>query len=988
MASQGDSGPSPFQSRCYAQDHAAENVASVQQPSESHFASSSSGAGVDHTHQLKRSIDDMSDLEQLTEIENLVRQRKEAIRLQTFGRSPPGLATATVPLRPNSNSVIAPTTPGISQYGAIAPAAALPEEVTSFTFTHNRDKAWHRRIQSNVDVKASMARRSCATRRCRRGDTNDADGPSTYQCTWNCGCSFKRKWEWHRHQENREPQGAWVCFLCCERHEMTPFVNFREDKFFEHLRSKRHSIQKDDTDTLRDLARKSQWSMPRLQRRRCGYGDHVTTGWNEWLKHLEDHYTGRANVRKIRNGEFYDTDENRQSDTRKCYHTDNRSARRLAVPVRDAAGSSKHGPNSANHTKNASRPEGSQGNRSATSKGAHSTHPNYHHSYEMLEFRASKSHVAITITIAELWKGLKHRESLGNGTFCRVEKVSHSRIGDLALKSHDLGKTGTGPAKHIEREIRILSVLNHPNVVRMVTAARKSSEHSFLMWPAAHTDLDKYLRNPTAHSCIAPQDIIGGLTGLACGLHYMHSQSVTHNDIKPENILLDHASFLFADFGAAGEHGPRCRCPRKPQNYMYEAPEVRLGSYAADKADVFSLGLVFTQLLLLLAYGPQSDWSAIQPADTLASRQTSTWVLRFQALKRGVQRLGGVVGQISGRLYRLCHAMTQSSSEKRPTAASVIADLSQALHLLPSAVISYDGVANCAYVGVTRSGRAKRSHGESQPLYVMQPANGARRTGITVHWSMILQHEMQSKLDLYSKRPRLMLASQQLDVNAPSSQDLGTLPPRLLVLSMSEGRAMCKIIEKGGPEWPLMTPRYAALADQTRLAQRAFVEDQGPLQDWTDISQLPHTLHGAAAAALGCGLQYIWVDWLAGLGRSMQITDNTIMTIFRLSSMFMTASFQSMPKSFSQDHNMCHWTTICPLPEFSERYGAGNFAPQAKQPPATRLSRAIILNDLRKVWQFHWIFEHRSANPLLHRNVQIASAMAPVDSRSLRITVI
>ncbi|KAE9392711.1 kinase-like protein [Gymnopus androsaceus JB14] len=88
--------------------------------------------------------------------------------------------------------------------------------------------------------------------------------------------------------------------------------------------------------------------------------------------------------------------------------------------------------------------------------------------------------------------------------------------------------------------------------------------------------------------------------GLAQGLNFLHSKSVSHRDIKPANLLLVPVSYkiIITDFDLAvmGED--------KVSGFVgtpgYVAPEVKSGGiYDPFLADRFSCGKVYEFLLLI-----------------------------------------------------------------------------------------------------------------------------------------------------------------------------------------------------------------------------------------------------------------------------------------------------------------------------------------------------------------------------------------------------
>ena len=103
-----------------------------------------------------------------------------------------------------------------------------------------------------------------------------------------------------------------------------------------------------------------------------------------------------------------------------------------------------------------------------------------------------------------------------------------------------------------------------------------------------------------------PNQILSILTQCLRGLASLHAKPnpVIHRDIKPENILVadidrgvgpTESWIKLADFGLATQ-GTRCR--DGAGTWLYTAPEVFFGRPFNSKVDIWSLGVVITQLLL------------------------------------------------------------------------------------------------------------------------------------------------------------------------------------------------------------------------------------------------------------------------------------------------------------------------------------------------------------------------------------------------------
>ncbi len=92
------------------------------------------------------------------------------------------------------------------------------------------------------------------------------------------------------------------------------------------------------------------------------------------------------------------------------------------------------------------------------------------------------------------------------------------------------------------------------------------------------------------------------LRQMAAGLVQLHCLAVAHNDLKPDNMLLDEEGTLkLADLGQASFKALHLALPRGTPGYL--APEVEALTrgegrpFDPFRSDVFVLGLVFFELL-------------------------------------------------------------------------------------------------------------------------------------------------------------------------------------------------------------------------------------------------------------------------------------------------------------------------------------------------------------------------------------------------------
>jgi len=146
------------------------------------------------------------------------------------------------------------------------------------------------------------------------------------------------------------------------------------------------------------------------------------------------------------------------------------------------------------------------------------------------------------------------------------------------------------------REAEAAGKLSHPNIVTIYDVGEDHDMAYIAMELLKGKDLTHYCQNGNR---LALKRVLDVVCAVAEALGYAHSQQVVHRDIKPANIiLLENDQVKVADFGIA-----RVVSSSKTQtgiifgtpNYM--SPEQVAGKRVDGRSDLFSLGVVFYELL-------------------------------------------------------------------------------------------------------------------------------------------------------------------------------------------------------------------------------------------------------------------------------------------------------------------------------------------------------------------------------------------------------
>lgn len=88
---------------------------------------------------------------------------------------------------------------------------------------------------------------------------------------------------------------------------------------------------------------------------------------------------------------------------------------------------------------------------------------------------------------------------------------------------------------------------------------------------------------------------------LFCGLFYLHSNGITHRDLKPQNVLVDPETghLKICDFGSAKSLHPNEKSVSYIASRYYRAPELMYDcEYYTDAIDIWAAGCVIAEILL------------------------------------------------------------------------------------------------------------------------------------------------------------------------------------------------------------------------------------------------------------------------------------------------------------------------------------------------------------------------------------------------------
>ena len=194
-------------------------------------------------------------------------------------------------------------------------------------------------------------------------------------------------------------------------------------------------------------------------------------------------------------------------------------------------------------------------------------------------------------------------ETLGTGGYAVVRRGVHRRTGDeYAVKVMQVSAQDDPDDEmtHAEilNELKLMHQLEHANIVRMKEYFINQGMCYVVMEWLRGQELMDHLVARGSHS---ERDVKVVLRRLLDATAYMHQSSVSHRDLKLENLVLrepeDLASVTIVDFGLAKAARAREQMEDMCGTPEYAAPEVLLGRPYTPQVDLWSIGVGLHVLL-------------------------------------------------------------------------------------------------------------------------------------------------------------------------------------------------------------------------------------------------------------------------------------------------------------------------------------------------------------------------------------------------------
>ena len=188
--------------------------------------------------------------------------------------------------------------------------------------------------------------------------------------------------------------------------------------------------------------------------------------------------------------------------------------------------------------------------------------------------------------------------NIGSGAMATVYLALHKNLERrvaLKLMAGSLVTDDTFRERFL-KEGKIVAQLNHPNIITIYDIGVVQSNYFMAMEYVNGGTLKERIKQ-----AMPPAEAVEILVALASALGYAHKRNFIHRDVKPANILFrEDGTPILSDFGIAKSLGGGTQMTRTGWAVgtpSYMSPEQALGKEVDSRCDLYSLGVMFHEML-------------------------------------------------------------------------------------------------------------------------------------------------------------------------------------------------------------------------------------------------------------------------------------------------------------------------------------------------------------------------------------------------------
>lgn len=280
--------------------------------------------------------------------------------------------------------------------------------------------------------------------------------------------------------------------------------------------------------------------------------------------------------------------------------------------------------------------------------------------------------------------GYELREQIGQGTCAAVYRAWCEEIKDeVAIKVVDL-EWLQAPLEDIGREIQVMSLSSHPNVVPFSTAFVQAAD-LWIVMPLLTGGSVLSLMNCAFRDGLPEEYALYVLWCVLNALEYFHGNGQMHRDVKAANLMFDsQGNTMLSDYGMMGWMVEGGWDRKQRQTFVgtpcWMAPEVMEQAEGYDyKADIWSLGI--TAIELAQGRAPYTNYPPMKvlfltlqnPPPTLIGEAAERYSTKYKDFIRVCLQKDPKARPSAKQLLK--HSLFSGGVSKPPTLADTIAKL-------------------------------------------------------------------------------------------------------------------------------------------------------------------------------------------------------------------------------------------------------------------------------------------------------------------------
>jgi len=185
------------------------------------------------------------------------------------------------------------------------------------------------------------------------------------------------------------------------------------------------------------------------------------------------------------------------------------------------------------------------------------------------------------------------------GVVYKAQDTKLDRLVALKFLPPHLSASEESKSRFVQ-EAQATAALNHPNILSIFDIDKQDDGMFFVMEYIDGKTLKSHIASLNASDGIPVRQVIDWTIQIAQGLNAAHEKNIVHRDIKSENIMLTKdGNPKIMDFGISKLKGGtgRTKTGTSLGSLAYMSPEQAQGSSADHRSDIWSLGIVFYEML-------------------------------------------------------------------------------------------------------------------------------------------------------------------------------------------------------------------------------------------------------------------------------------------------------------------------------------------------------------------------------------------------------